>query len=447
MDGLFTLMHKDASVAVISIDERGSITKVSSKVNSGLLPFGTGGDRNRLKDWWENRAVPISQGNVRDFLHSMGIPSARMYLTRNLGLSMSDCYWIKEAGSDLSWGKVNLFTNDFDAADEVRWPGKNRYAGEPEMCRFTPASSMQGELKKKWIVRDGARFLVKGNFGRSCQQSLNEAAATLLHKKQGFHNFTPYGLCSLYKNLDNEPQDAVGCYSRAFTNENLEFVSGYEVCGSIKKSNALSEYENFIRVCGLQGMDEDAVRAGLEYQILSDYIITNTDRHFNNFGILRDSNTLQFVQIAPIFDSGNSMFWNKGILELPHERADFKQIEVTSFRRKEQDLLKYVQNRRALNLGLLPQKRELEAIYKKDILQDGRRYQEIIKVYEKKIDLLDEFQRTGTIKYERKNFAVSGKSVGSRKKPASLEEYIKDNHIRFPKDEKKKEARPGGMEK
>ena len=35
--------------------------------------------------------------------------------------------------------------------------------------------SLTGELVKKWLVgEDGRRYLIKGNYGRSCQQSLNE---------------------------------------------------------------------------------------------------------------------------------------------------------------------------------------------------------------------------------------------------------------------------------
>ena len=38
-----------------------------------------------------------------------------------------------------------------------------------------------------------------------------------------------------------------------------------------------------------------------------DYIIANEDRHFNNFGIIRNSDTLEWVSAAPIFDSGTSL--------------------------------------------------------------------------------------------------------------------------------------------
>ena len=44
--------------------------------------------------------------------------------------------------------------------------------------------------------------------------------------------------------------------------------------------------------------------------IVLDYIIANTDRHHNNFGFIRDVNTLEYLSPAPIFDSGTRL-WHK----------------------------------------------------------------------------------------------------------------------------------------
>ncbi len=84
-------------------------------------------------------------------------------------------------------------------------------------------------------------------------------------------------------------------------------------CGSLEEDlerkemlcNAVSTYEHFIHVCTAHGLSELEVRSFLEYQILTDFVLTNTERHLNNFGVLRNSRTLKFVRMAPIFDSGN----------------------------------------------------------------------------------------------------------------------------------------------
>ena len=38
-----------------------------------------------------------------------------------------------------------------------------------------------------------------------------------------------------------------------------------------------------------------------------DFLIMNEDRHLNNFGIIRDVNTLEWIDIAPIFDNGMAL--------------------------------------------------------------------------------------------------------------------------------------------
>lgn len=57
-------------------------------------------------------------------------------------------------------------------------------------------------------------------------------------------------------------------------------------------------------------------------------IYKNTDRHMNNFGIIRDSKTLKWLHMAPIFDSGNSMFYDS--MSIPSGNELLK-IRVNSF--------------------------------------------------------------------------------------------------------------------
>lgn len=49
--------------------------------------------------------------------------------------------------------------------------------------------------------------------------------------------------------------------------------------------------------------------------LLIDYILGNEDRHWGNFGILRNINTLEFVDTAQIFDNGNAL-WISGFFNL-----------------------------------------------------------------------------------------------------------------------------------
>ena len=134
------------------------------------------------------------------------------------------------------------------------------------------------------------------------------------------------------------------------------------------------------------------MRGFLEYQILTDFVLTNTDRHLNNFGILRDSQTLKFIRMAPIFDSGNSMFWDAP--RLP-ERSDCMEITVNSFRRTEMELLKLVTDRSRVRMDLLPCRNEIAELYAKD---DSIAFVDSILIgYEKKKALMEQFMEKGIL--------------------------------------------------
>ena len=100
----YDLMHKDDIVASLQLDDlSGAILKVAPGANPELLPLGGSQGADSLRKWWLRRAVPISQGNIAVLLQQEGIPSTQSLLVRNLGLSLSDHYWIKPNGSELTW--------------------------------------------------------------------------------------------------------------------------------------------------------------------------------------------------------------------------------------------------------------------------------------------------------------------------------------------------------
>jgi hypothetical protein len=78
-------------------------------------------------------------------------------------------------------------------------------------------------------------------------------------------------------------------------------------------------------------------RKRLDEMLILDFIIVNSDRHFNNFGVIRDTNTLKLLDIAPIFDNGTSLWCNfhetqisstnEGISQ-PFKKSHLSQIDL-----------------------------------------------------------------------------------------------------------------------
>ena len=67
----------------------------------------------------------------------------------------------------------------------------------------------------------------------------------------------------------------------------------------------------------------------LDKMIVFDYIIANEDRHFGNFGLLRDPDTLEWKGFAPIFDNGTSLWYDKLTNQIPTSDISCKPFKKT----------------------------------------------------------------------------------------------------------------------
>lgn len=79
----------------------------------------------------------------------------------------------------------------------------------------------------------------------------------------------------------------------------------------------------------------------LASMIVFDEVICNEDRHFGNFGILRDNRTGEILKPAPIFDNGLSLF-NYAMDD------DFEAISAYAQTRRTVDGVDHVERARAV---------------------------------------------------------------------------------------------------
>ena len=168
---------------------------------------------------------------------------------------------------------------------------------------------------------------------------------------QGFGNYTPYALFEI-KKRDYD----YGCISKLFTSQKEELISAYAVVTSEKQP---------------------------------DFIISGRDRHLNNIAILRDADTLQFKRMAPIFDSGKSMFIRQ---DIPDNNKALLSLRTESFAATELQLMKYVQNRKLVDISKLPGRDVISDLYHCDSQMSDRRISDICDAYERKIELYRNFQ-------------------------------------------------------
>ena len=355
----YQLMHLDDVVADVTIDDfNGALVSVEKIVNPEIVPYRATRSINDFRQWWADRAIPETRTALKDFLSSHDIKSTGLYLLDNLGLSLSDCYWIRPSGVSISWKDVNLFKNPFQNSLLVK--KKTQSHSGQDMTTYTsaysPDASTGGNLPKWWIIDNDVRYLVKGNDGQTSQQSLNEVLATKIHAAQGYSNYAAYSLVKL-------PNSRFGCRCAAFTSGKEEFISAWELIGRNDYGKDESFRQNFIKACCSGGLDETEVIKGLDYMALTDFVICNADCHMNNFGVLRDSETLRFIKLAPIFDSGNSMMY-KTPDQVSLSRSLYEKIK--GFYRSYKASVEHISDFSLLDVSKLPSKEDIETLYSRD---------------------------------------------------------------------------------
>lgn len=338
----YVLMHKNIAVALLDLDEgTGFIKKINELYEEKHLPYGVKvkngiADRTALNDWWVDRSIPASRSGIVRALEVLNLPSTRMLLLRCFGLSLSDQYWIKPDGSDLEWSKLNFFENGFseDVGDVLL--GKTEKEGHFDFS--SPDNTSDGYLKKRWKIVDGKRCLIKGGSGTERQQPFNEVIATEIMSRLNISH-VPYAL--VWDN--NEPYSVC----EDFVTADTELVSAWRILQVQQKSNNISVYQHLLNCCEAAGI-VDAVKS-LDRMIVLDFIIANEDRHLNNFGFLRNAETLEWLIAAPIFDSGSSLGYDK----LASEIKPFDGIECKPFKSKHEAQLKLVSDFSWLDLKKL----------------------------------------------------------------------------------------------
>lgn len=376
----YILMHKNDKCGTILFDENiGRITEYHDDRN-GLSPYLGNCDIKKIQKWWEMRAVPASRATMQQVINNANCLNTEVYLAKNLGLSMTDTYWIKPSGIDLSFDNIK-FAN-LAAYSHGKIPYHNATS-------YDPNASLGGQMEKYWDLMHKTPILVKESYKYYGQQSINEVFASIIHDRQ--HS----GVDFVKYTAEMTEDRGVQCKCPAFTSENIELLSAYEIVESRKIQNSQALYDEYINICVENGIDYEQIQEFMDYQTMTDFLITNTDEHLLNFGVLRDPNTMNLIGPAPIFDSGNSMFYSDG-RKTPYTRAGILDIPITSFYKREEKLLGKVKNKNVVDLNSIPSADEVKELYANAGIPEEKA-DIISKNYDTKAKMLSEFQRGKTI--------------------------------------------------
>jgi hypothetical protein len=293
----YTLMHFDKPLVEFSAEggaEASLRVLETHEENRAYLPLDLGKVTPRgLESWIRHRSIPKNRAYVDNLLSALGLSANRPLdlLRVSKGLSLNDCYWVKEEGSRDVFDTVNLYDNRFSRVlGQIAFTGYG--SSDISGISSSPEFTTNGMLPKCWRRLDGKIVLFKGGTmgaSNAGYEPYSEFYASQLAGILGV-DAVPYDL-SRWKGL-------LCSTCELFTSKERSFVP----VGRIVRTGGMQAVRKYY-----EGLGGRFTRA-LDDMILFDALIFNTDRHYGNFGFLVDSRSNRIIAPAPLFDHGNSLF-------------------------------------------------------------------------------------------------------------------------------------------
>lgn len=337
---VFMLKHKDIEVLEFYIKD--GIIYINKILNREHLPYPLIYDFDPYKFyvWLNDRLIPTTRYQYDRFVKTLEIYDANSRLKiiiENNALSLCDCYWVDIIGNNKKWKNINYYENDFNTkllSFYLATPFTTYKNKLPII--INPAMTLSGYLPKAWTIKNRQRILLKRGTERNIQV-YNEICISKIAKECGIKTLEYW----------KEMYDIYDCSACAcFCNNELELVSAMNLTQNVSDSEPLStQLDNYIN---LVKNNIPNIETYIDQMLILDYIIANEDRHWNNFGVLRNPETLEIVDIAPLFDYGNSLWYNFFIDCIGNENKNNICANINAT-----DTLKCVKNKNVIDLDKL----------------------------------------------------------------------------------------------
>lgn len=254
----------------------------------------------RFKDWLSKRYSKNSNWYKKQNWTYGTINLSNEFIIKSYGLSLSDQYWIKPEFGKETWNDVNFFHNEFKYQPFINNNLERNYDYSDVDVLYTPTITTGGEVDKAWAIDNNKRVLYKSSNTFLGLEPINEFIASkicdILDVKHANYEI------KILSNL--EKKTMVSC-CETFINEDSELISAYDFMSKYLDKDEKIDFENYVKTLENIGIKDAKLK--VQKMILLDLIMSNTDRHLNNFGVIRDVNSLKFIDVAPIYDTGRSL--------------------------------------------------------------------------------------------------------------------------------------------
>lgn len=238
--------------------------------------------------WCATRMLTLDRKFAKEILNSIGAPQsitdrerAEISLSFHC-VSLTDVFWTREQGENSTFAELNLHDNPLnDAIVEIFLQGQGLTVQNEGLTvqDFAPDLSTRGCFPKAWIRRQGSFVLLKdGGMDVVKREVLASSICQCFDVPQ-----VPYWI------EDFEGQPVSAC--RLVTSKEISMASkkAFEVYTTNRDRDVIAECIALDAV-GYYGMN------------ILDYLVGNTDRHMENWGVLIDNQTNTPLRLYPLMD-------------------------------------------------------------------------------------------------------------------------------------------------
>lgn len=331
----YVLMNQNIPVLDFNFDEElNIITEIFDIYNIDYAPYKIKCDyeetntidRLTINNWYTGRGIPLNRDNVKDIIEQFNIDTVKELINKHFALSLSDQYWVKPVDMPIKWEDINYFDNNYDAISFANATfGENATSSIKGILNIssdkfkTPNNTTDGQLKKVWIKINGENRLYKASGSLYNFEPINEVLASKICEILEVP-YVSYDIDVIH----SKRQDTLVSICNCAINKNQEILTAFNILSKYEEPDSQSYYNKYLSI--LEEKNVPNAKEYIEKMFMLDYIMLNEDRHLNNFGVIRDVQTLKWISVCPIFDTGRSMNTN-----VTYTYWDFKLGEVKFF--------------------------------------------------------------------------------------------------------------------
>ena len=264
-------------------------TEVKSHYDDVQRQIAIRSNNNLFTMWLASRTLILLQHYAKKLFQAYRLPQKDDVESRTKlslackSLSLLDNYWVRPIDFNIDWTDINLRHNSLHKAiAQIQLHGKSMTLnGKPDSLAF----STTGAYAKAWHRdADGSLWLYKAGDNNS-EDRIEVMCSNILDRCNVAH-------CYYEERFDD---DLRVCACPSMTSDKISIVDG----------------DNFISYCNHNdiNVDEELIRLdpeGYWKMMIVDYLLSNPDRHTQNWGLYYKADSMEILGLHPLYDHNNA---------------------------------------------------------------------------------------------------------------------------------------------